>query len=167
MSGYLDQYGAGEERRNKIIVRAVLALVGMVVVAIGGYYYFRNFKEQRKLADFRAILERKDYEGAYRFWGCTNEKPCRDYGYEKFLEDWGPKSSHTNWGSLRVVRKVTCKDGYGQGWKFGDDTIHMWVVREDQALSYDPWPNWRQTWLAALFNDCSGMNRTLPDLRPL
>lgn len=161
MSSFLDQYGAGEERRNKLIVRAVLALLALLSVTAGGYYVLRNWKEQNRLSDFRALLEKKDYQGAYQHWGCTPEKPCPYYPYLKFLEDWGEKSGHTDFNTMQVVRKVTCKDGYGAGWKFGKDTVHLWVVREDQMLSYDPWPNWRQTWLAALFNDCSGMNRNL------
>lgn len=161
MSSFLDQYGAGEERRNKMIVRAVLVFLGMVAGWVGGYYVLRNWSEQNRLSEFRALLEKKDYQGAYRHWGCTPEKPCKYYAYEKFLEDWGEKSGHTEFQSMQVVRKVTCKDGYGNSWKFGNDVVHLWVVREDQALSYDPWPNWRQTWLAALFNDCSGMSRNL------
>lgn len=167
MSSYLDQYGAGEERRNKIIVRAVLAFVGVIVVGLGGYFALRNYSEGKKLAGFQELLEKKDYPGAYRYWGCTTEKPCPNYSFEKFVEDWGAKSGHTDFARMKVSRKVTCKDGYGNGWKFGDDEMYLWVVRPDQSLSYEPWPNWKQSWLAALFNDCSGRNRTLPTIRHL
>jgi hypothetical protein len=161
MSSYLDTYGAGEERRNRMVVRAVLVLAGAVVLAVAGYLLLRNRMAESKLKDFRTALETKDYPRAYRVWGCTPEKPCPHYSYEKFLEDWGEKSGHTNFATMTEVRKVTCKDGYGVGWKFGDDTVHLWVVREDQSMSYDPWPNWRQTWLAALFNDCSGLSKSI------
>lgn len=171
MSSYLDNYGVAEERRNKILVRAVLALLGLVVLSLTAYFVLRNSGEQRKLAQFRELLEKKDFNGAYTFWGCTPEKPCKDYSQERFLEDWGPKSPHTDWTQRKVVRSVTCRDGYGEGWQFGSgsntDTIHMWVVREDQSLSYDPWPNWRQTWIAAIFNDCRGLNRMLPEFKRL
>ncbi len=168
MSSYLDQYGAGEERRNKLIVRAVLLLVATALVSVASYYLLRNRGEQARLEGFRALLEKKDFQGAYAYWGCTAQKPCPYYPLEKFLEDWGPASGHTDFASMKPVRRVTCKDGYGQGWKFKDDDIvHLWVVREDQSLSYDPWPNWRQTWLAAAFNDCSGLTRTIPSVKPL
>jgi hypothetical protein len=171
MSSYLDTYGVAEERRNKFLVRAVLALLGVIVLSVVGYFGYRNFREQRKMAEFRQLLEKKDYNGAYAFWGCTPAKPCKDYSLERFLEDWGPQSPHTNFASVKVVRSVTCRDGYGQGWQFntgnGTDTIHVWVVREDQSLSYDPWPNWQQTWIAAIFNDCRGLNRMLPDFKKL
>jgi hypothetical protein len=166
MSGYLDQYGKGEERRNKLIVRAVLGFLGLVMLGTAGYFYFRNYREQSRLDEFRALLEKKDYQGAYRTWGCTPEKPCPYYSFEKFLEDWGEKSGHTDFASMQVTRKVTCKDGYGRGWKFGDDTVYLWVVREDLTLSFDPWPRWNQTWIAAIFNDCSGMQRALPSAKP-
>jgi hypothetical protein len=167
MPGYLDNYGAGEERRNKLIVRAVLAFVALIVLSLAAYYGLRNRKEKARIETFREILQRQDYKAAYAHWGCTEEKPCPHYSYEKFLEDWGPKSGHTDFAGMQPVRTVTCRDGYGQGWKFGDDVVHLWVVREDQALSYAPWPNWRQTWLAAAFNDCSGMTRTIPTVNPL
>jgi hypothetical protein len=167
MSSYLDQYGAGEERRNKIIVRAVLAFLAIVVITTATYFFLRNRSEKARIEGFRELLIQKNYQAAYEFWGCTKEKPCPYYPIEKFLEDWGPKSGHTDFSTMKPVRNVTCRDGYGQGWKFGDDTVHLWVVREDQALSYDPWPNWRQTWLAAIFNDCSGMTRTIPTVKPL
>jgi len=32
MAGYLDQYGAGEERRGKIIRNVVIAVVALVVI---------------------------------------------------------------------------------------------------------------------------------------
>ncbi len=161
MGSYLDNYGAGEERRNKLIVRAVFLVLGLIAGATGAYYFFRNYTEESRLAGFRALLEKKDYPGAYRHWGCTEEAPCPHYSYEKFLEDWGESSGHTNFAGMTVVRKVTCTDGYGNGWKFGNDTVHLWVVREDQKLGYDPWPNWHQTWLAAIFNDCSGLNKSI------
>lgn len=160
MSSYLDHYGAGEERRNKLIVRAVLAFLALIALSAAAYYGLRNRSELAKLDQFRQILTAKDYDGAYRFWGCTPEKPCPQYPVNKFLEDWGPNSPHTDFSRLEVTRKVTCAAGYGQSWKFGDDTVHLWIVREDQSLSYDPWPNWQQTWLAALLNDCSGLERS-------
>jgi len=167
MSSYLDSYGVVEERRNKIIVRAVLAFLGVMLLSFAAYFLFRNYKEERKLSQFRQLLEKKDFNGAYAHWGCTPEKPCKDYSLERFLEDWGPKSSHTDWATMKQVRKVSCADGYGQGWRFGEDTMHLWVVREDNALSYDPWPNWRQTWIAAIFNDCRGLKRMLPEFKRL
>jgi hypothetical protein len=167
MPGYLDNYGAGEERRNKLMVRAVLGFLALLALSTATYYFLRNRSEKARIETFREILARQDYKAAYEHWGCTTEKPCPYYSYEKFMEDWGPKSGHTDFASMKPVRTITCKDGYGQGWKFGDDIVHLWVVREDQALSYDPWPNWRQTWLAAALNDCSGMTRTIPKVKPL
>jgi hypothetical protein len=164
MAGYFENYRAGEERRNRLILRGILALILLCILSVAGYYFFRNRSESQKLETFRQLLEQKKYEEAYAFWGCTPEKPCRYYAYEKFLRDWGPESGITDWKNMKRVRKVTCTDGYGEGWKFGegpDQTVHLWVVREDQSLSFDPWPNWRQTWLAAALNNCSGMTRGL------
>jgi hypothetical protein len=167
MSSFLANYGEGEERRNKIIVRAVLALLAIVVLSVAGYFVLRNRNETARLERFRALLEQKKYEAAYADWGCTKATPCIHYPYGEFLEDWGPESGHTDFAAMKLVRTVTCRDGYGQGWKFGNDVVHLWVVRADQSLSFEPWPNWHQTWLAAIFNDCSGMTRALPRMQPL
>ncbi len=167
MSSYLEKYGEGEERRNKLIVRAVLAFLALLILSTAGYFWNRNRLEVARLAAFRALLEKKDYQAAYADWGCTQATPCPHYPLNKFLEDWGPASGHTDFATMQEVRKVTCRDGYGIGWKFGNDTVHLWVVRADQSLSFDPWPNWYQTWLAAIVNDCSGMTRTIPTIKPL
>ena len=42
MAGYLDQYGAGEEQRNRIIIRAVIAIVVAVIVGSLGWYLLKN-----------------------------------------------------------------------------------------------------------------------------
>src|ERR1039458_6902083 len=98
MVGYLDQYGAGEERREKIIKivkRAALSLV--VLVAIGGslFFVFHNFREERQVKQFLILLEGRDYKGAYALFGCTDAKPCRYYPFAKFMEASGPASART------------------------------------------------------------------------
>ena len=48
MAGYLEQYGAGDERRAKITKIAVLAIV--VLLMAGGivYLFFHNYPEERE-----------------------------------------------------------------------------------------------------------------------
>src|SRR4051812_29279578 len=90
MAGYLDQYGAGEERRNRIIIRSVLGVLILAVVSTLGWYLLLNHHQESIVKDFVAALKRSDTQGAYRIWGCTSSRPCLDYTYEKFLIDWGP-----------------------------------------------------------------------------
>ncbi|PWU03773.1 MAG: hypothetical protein C5B51_18260, partial [Terriglobia bacterium] len=71
MAGYLDQYGAGDERREKITKRVVLAIV--IVLAGGGllYVFFHNYPEERQAKRFFELLSARDYQQAYKLWGCT------------------------------------------------------------------------------------------------
>ena len=96
MAGYLDQYGAGEERRNRIIIRSILAVLGTAFVVTLGWYLLLNHHQEGVVKEFVAALKRGDTQGAYRGWGCLvnfsgpGANPCPDYTYERFLKDWGP-----------------------------------------------------------------------------
>ena len=55
MAGYLEQYGAGEERRGKIIKVLVLSLIALVLIGGGLYFNFHNFREERQVTEFGQI----------------------------------------------------------------------------------------------------------------
>jgi hypothetical protein len=157
MPGYLEAYGAGEEQRGKTLRWIVLAVVA--AAALGGllYFVFRNFSEDRVAKAFVAALQRKDFPGAYRYWGCSQEKPCRDYRYEKFLEDWGPQSPYAdvsnikiehpqlNQGALGWVRNTlgvqySCHDGVIYHLNFGKGApVLIYVLRADKSIGFAPW----------------------------
>ncbi len=44
MSGYLEDYGVAEQRRERLIKRIVIAGVLAAAAAAGLYYQFRNFR---------------------------------------------------------------------------------------------------------------------------
>ncbi len=93
MGAYLEQYGAGDERRIRIIKTIVIACVAVVILAIAAYLFFRNYPEKQKIKGFLAEVNAHQYAAAYRDWGCTQEHPCRDYDYQRFMRDWGPQVS--------------------------------------------------------------------------
>ena len=139
MSGYLDEYGVAEARRARIIKRAVLAALLLAVAAGALYFQFRNYREERQIKTFLAHLEKHEFKQAYALWGCTDEKPCPDYSFEKFLEDWGPESGHTNIQAVRITETQSCETGIIQALTFGeDDEVWLWVARSDKMLSYAP-----------------------------
>ncbi len=96
MSGYLDTYGAGEEKRERVVHALLrwgsLALLIAFVLFIVFHYVIPNRSEQASVKRFFALLAAKDYKQAYAMWGCTDQNPCRDYPMERFLEDWGPQA---------------------------------------------------------------------------
>lgn len=141
MSGYLDDFGAKEARREDIIKKIVLAAV---ILAIGGavlYFVFRDYREKQQIQKFLTLLEQKQYEPAYELWGCTEETPCPDYTYEKFLQDWGPESGYTDIENLEIVKTRSCADGIIQVLTYGEgDELWLWVSREGRTLGFAPWP---------------------------
>ena len=91
MAGYLDQYGAGEERRNRIIIRSILGVLLAVVLVALTWYLTLNHHQESVVKSFIAALKNHDTQGAYRIWGCTTSHPCPDYPYDKFMKRLGPR----------------------------------------------------------------------------
>src|ERR1039457_948505 len=101
MAGYLDQYGAGDERREK---RNKLLLISGACVLVLAFLWFilfawdkteilriqsvarlaqivRNHRQESRVKSFMDILQRQDYKAAYALWNCTDAHPCRDYSF--------------------------------------------------------------------------------------
>ena len=75
MAGYLDQYGAGDERRIKIIKTLVISLVTLVVLGGVAFFVFHNYRQERQVNRFLERLQAKDYQGAYEFWVARRDRP--------------------------------------------------------------------------------------------
>ena len=139
MAGYLDQYGAGEERRGKIIRNAVIAVVALVVVGGALYFNFHNYREEQQVKQFMSLLAGKDYKAAYALFGCTDAKPCRYYPIDKFMEDWGPASGHGGFDSARITRSRSCGSGVLLTVDYGSNRQEkLWVERGDKSIGFPP-----------------------------
>ncbi len=90
MGSYLQNYGAGEERRIYLIKRIVLISVAVIVVGSAFYLFFHNYPEKQLVKRFVSELNQHEYKKAYSTWNCAVDQTCRDYDYPKFLQDWGP-----------------------------------------------------------------------------
>ena len=137
MAGYLDQYGVGEERREKIIKRSVIAVL---VVLVGGgllWAIFHNFPEERQAKNFFHLLQAHDYQSAYALWGCSAATPCRDYPFNEFMKDWGPDAAPVS--EADVLDGESCGSGVivdiDTG-KAGDKKL--WVERRTRFLGFPP-----------------------------
>lgn len=140
MPGYLEGYGVGEERRERIVKRILLAAIVVTVLSGSLYLFFRNYFEVQRAKLFFDLLRKQDYQAAYHLW-CTEDRPCPDYPMEKFLEDWGPKSPHADLSKLQIVRTRGCSTGVILEVSFGNDVEEfLWVARKDKAMGYAPWP---------------------------
>lgn len=166
MSDFLTGYGIEEARRERLIKRALLLVVVLLAAAGSAYLGYRTYPARRQVNQFLEYLRHKDYQSAYRLWGCTESTPCRDYSFEKFLEDWGPKSPHARVEQAQVRRMSwrACGPGvpymlatlaaraFGErGCDCGSGVIHsvafpdgeevvLWYERKDRTLGFAPWP---------------------------
>lgn len=141
MAGYLDQYGAGEERRNVIIIRLVVAVVVVAVVVTLGWYLFLNHHQEGVIKEFVAALKRGDVQGAYGIWGCTSSKPCRDYSYEKFAQDWGPGPNGPDPSVLGLTDSEACNNSVMLTVKVNAKrTEQLWMDRTSDLVSFAPVP---------------------------
>ena len=139
MSDFLEQYGAGDERRGKIVKRVVVSLAALLVVAGLLFYGFHNFRQERQVKRFFEFMAAHDYKQAYALWGCTDAKPCRYYPYDKFMEDWGPSSGHAGFGAARITRSRSCGSGVLLTVDYGKSQQEkLWVERRDMSIGFPP-----------------------------
>lgn len=145
MASYLEEYGEREARRQRTVrsIVRISAAVFVLAIALALLYrfYLRDYRERRQLEAFYELLRKQDYAAAYRLWGCSVEKPCPQYSYEKFLEDWGPQSAYRDIAAARVTDTRSCEDGLIQTLRFSPkDEVWLWVDRASRTIGYAPWP---------------------------
>lgn len=140
MPGYLDNYGAGEERRERIIKITALVLVALLIAGGVAYWFLKNWREERQARRFFEELGRQDYRTAYAMWGCTEARPCRDYPLGEFMTDWGPRSGRAAPGAFRVVKSRSCGSGVILTVDTGNRQEKLWVERKSLVIGFSPLP---------------------------
>jgi hypothetical protein len=140
MAGYLDQYGAGDERRIKIIKTVVISLVAVVVLGGVGFFIFHNYRQERQAKRFFELLEAHDYQGAYELW-VSNESDRRGYPFTSFLQDWGPESGHRDVTGFRIAKSRSCGNGVILTVDFAKSQQEkLWVQRDNLVIGFSPIP---------------------------
>jgi hypothetical protein len=143
MPGYLDTYGAGEERRNSIIIRSVVAVVVIAFVTSLGWYLLKNHHQESVVKTFVQALRRGDYQSAYRDWGCTAQKPCSAYSFNSFMTDWGTQAAANapDPGVLGITDSESCNTGVLLTVSVNRArTESLWVNKDNDAISFAPYP---------------------------
>jgi len=137
MGGYLETYGAGDERKEKIFKTVVISAVAALVLGALLYALFHNYPEERQARRFFALLRSRDYTAAYALWGCTDSQPCRDYAMKEFMKDWGPDKGPV--ADVDVLDAESCGSGViveVDAGKIGDQKL--WVERDTHLLGFPP-----------------------------
>jgi hypothetical protein len=140
MAGYLDQYGAGEERRIKIIKILVISVVTLVVVGGIALFIFHNYRQEQQVKRFFSLLERQDYQSAYQLWVRTDADRS-GYPLTSFMQDWGPQSDHKSVNDFHISRSRSCGSGVILTVDFpGSKQEKLWVQRDDLTIGFSPLP---------------------------
>ena len=140
MAGYLDQYGAGEERREKIIKIAALSLVTALVAGAILFFVFHNYSQERVVKQFFERLQAHDYQGAYEMWVRTADDR-HSYPFPSFLRDWGPQGEHADVSNFHIAKSRSCGSGVILTVDFGKNQEEkLWVQRDDLTIGFSPLP---------------------------
>jgi hypothetical protein len=96
------------------------------------------------MKEFLTLIQQKDYQGAYKLWGCTPETPCKYYPPEKFAEDWGPDGTYSNAGAPRILNVDACGGGDSPGVVFDlkfpkAEEVGLWIDSNTNVISFSPW----------------------------
>ena len=143
MAGYLDQYGAGAEKREKIIVRIVIWSLAVILIGSLSWYIFKNHHQEAVVKNFLGDIRRGDLQSAYRDWGCTSEKACSGYAFDKFQQDWGKnaKDGAPDPAILGIKDSETCGTGVMLTVAVNSGREEkLWVEKTSDAISFAPYP---------------------------
>jgi len=141
MADYLEGYGVEDARRGKLIKQIVIGTISAAALGLLLFLFFRNFSERRVANRFLDSVKARDYQAAYATWGCTPSTPCRDYNYQKFMEDWGPTGVYAKISEGRYSIEDACGGGVVFTLEMpGVEPLGIYVNRTDKSISYAPWP---------------------------
>jgi hypothetical protein len=137
MAGFLDDYGAGDERRARLIKNIAVSLAVLAVLSGVLYFLFRNYRQEQQAKRFFQQLEAHNYQAAYEMW-VGSDSDRRGYPMSAFMDDWGPKAMD--------LKSFTIMDaeGCGNNVIIDADLVpagdkRLWVNRDTLLLSFGPY----------------------------
>lgn len=137
---YLDSYGVGAAQQERKLRYALAGVLVTLVAATLVFFWLRDRSEKQQVERFLDLLRSGDYKSAYQLWGCSYDKPCREYPFDKFIEDWGPASPQANAKAARQASGQHCKAGRIEVVSFPGHEVQLWIERKTQLIGFAPWP---------------------------
>jgi len=135
MAGFLEDYGAGEERRARIIKIIVVSVLALTVIAGTVFFFFHNYRQEQQVKQFMKLLDAREYQGAHNLWTGSDSDRAR-YPMSDFLRDWGPPvdvSGYAILDSESCDKSVIVDVDAGLA---GDRKV--WVNRASLSMSFPP-----------------------------
>ncbi len=136
MTGLLEgDYGAGEERRARVIKIIVVSVLALTVIAGTAYFFFHNYRQEQQVKQFMKLLDARDYQGAHNLWTGSDSARAR-YPISDFMRDWG---SPVDVGGYAILDAESC----GKSVIVDVDVGHagdrkVWVDRASLSMSFPP-----------------------------
>jgi hypothetical protein len=136
MAGFLDEYGAGDERRARIIKMIAVSVAVLVVLTGLLYFLFRNYRQEQQAKRFFQLLEAHSYQAAYDMWTLTDSER-RAYPMSAFLQDWGPQAMDIR--NFTIMDAESCGNAVIVDADLGAaGDKKLWVTRQNLELSFGP-----------------------------
>lgn len=136
MAGFLDQYGVGDERRERKRKKVILSVIGLAFFTGLVYFFFHNYRQEHQAKLFFQALAAHNYPQAYSVWAPT-EAAKRDYSMEYFMRDWGPPREDIR--KFSIIEDEGCENSVIVHVDLGAGGIRkVWVNRDSLRLSFPP-----------------------------
>ena len=137
MAGFLDNYGAGDERRARNIKIAVVSVAVLAVLSGLLYFFFHNYPQEQQARRFFRLLQAHDYPQAYGLW-VASDSDRRGYPMSAFLQDWGPPSMEVR--NFSILDAESCGNSVIVDVDLGPaGDKKLWVNRQTLELGFPPW----------------------------
>jgi hypothetical protein len=141
MSSYLDQYGAGEERRNQILGWSIAGILIAAVLGLLGWYLTENHHQESVIKAFARDLRSGDFQSAYRDWGCTATQKCSGYSFDNFMQDWGSKGNGPDPAVIGLTDSESCNNGVILTLRVNSKREDkLWLDRDNDRIGFAPYP---------------------------
>ena len=137
MAGFLDEYGAGDERRARI-VKLILISVAVAAVLLGLlYFFFRNYRQEQAAKRFFNSLEAHNYQAAYDMWVSSDSERV-GYPMAEFMKDWGPQAMDLH--KFTIMDAESCGNSVIVDADLGPaGDKKVWINRQTLELGFGPY----------------------------
>jgi hypothetical protein len=130
-----ENYGVADAKRSRVRWRIVLWGLLAVAVGVSLFFTFRNWREERTMNRFLALLREQKYQDAYALW--DDPETRSSYPPEKFIADFGPSGEFANVGTAKIEIIDSCGDGVVFTLVFpGKPPLGLVVVRATNVIGF-------------------------------
>jgi hypothetical protein len=137
MAGFLDEYGAGDERRARTIKLIAVSVVVAAVLTGLLYFFFRNYRQEQQAKRFFELLQAHNYQAAYDMW-VSSDSDRIGYPMISFLQDWGPKAMDVH--RFTILDAESCGNSVIVDADVGAaGDRKLWVNRQTLELGFGPY----------------------------